>query len=83
MHLPGFRMRRMGGKDGQGSRTPLLAQTRPGNTRQQEAMDVPKGGTTMSGKRFSERTMSQAKLEMLIGPASRFSRLPIRPTASN
>ena len=66
MRLLRFRTRGMGRKDGQGSWTPLLAQTTPGNTRQREAMDARKGGTTMRGKRLSERTMSHAKLDMLI-----------------
>src|SRR3989304_4462111 len=44
----------------------LAPPSSPDNARQQEAMDVPKGGTTMRGKRLSERTMSHAKLDMLI-----------------
>jgi len=70
-------------EDNQVSCAPLLGQRTPRNTRQQKAMDLRKGGTTLRGKRFPERTMSQAKLDMLTRPASRISRLPIRPTASN
>lgn len=66
MRLLRFRTRGMGIKDGQGSWTPPHAQATPGNTRQREAMDVPKGGTTLRGKRSSEITSTHAKLDMLI-----------------
>jgi len=56
----------MGTRDGSGYLTPDLAQATPGNARQYQMLDARQGGATIGGKRLFERTIGDAKLEILV-----------------